>query len=152
MADLVTEVRQLRKADIYEKWKFWKRTGTICILVSLALFFVIVVRGFDTLGFYPDGSGGISSDSAVLLFIFSFLAAMEYTEYTWKPEIRRLYPKVTRRTYIWASILMLVASASWICANTDSFIVYPVIRAAIIEWCASFVLFCIGYCYKKLHG
>lgn len=150
LGKVVRDISELNRASVQEKWKFWKKNNLILLAVSLVLFCIIAFfLGFDTLGYYPDGSGGLISDAAVLLFILSFIAGLEYTEYTIKPEIRKLYLQPTRFFYIAASITLLVSSSAWICANTASFIVMPVIRICIILWCVAAVLWLIGYLFNK---
>lgn len=147
---IAQNLTQLNRASVQEKWKFWQKNNRILVIVSLALYLVIVVRGFDTLGFYPDGSGGLTSDAAVLLFILTFIAGMEYVEYTIKPEIRKSYNKGTRVLYIIAAIIMMASSAAWICGNTAAKIVMPVLVISSIGWAVSAVLWGIGFMIKKI--
>lgn len=147
---IAQNLNQLNRASIQEKWKFWQKNNRILLIISLALYLVIVIRGFDTLGFYANGSGGLSSDAAVLLFILTFIAGMEYTEYTIKPEIRKSYNKATRVLYIAAAIIMMVSSGAWICGNTAAKIVMPVLLGASIGWVFSAVLWSVGFIIRKI--
>lgn len=147
---IAQNLTQLNHASVQEKWKFWQKNNRILIVISLALYLVVVIRGFDTLGFYANGYGGLTSDAAVLLFILSFIAAMEYVEYTIKPEIRKSYNKATRVLYIVASIVMLVSSSAWVCGNTAAKIVMPVLEGASIGWAFSAVLWLAGFVIKKI--
>lgn len=147
---IAQNLTQLNRASVQEKWQFWQKNNRILIIVSLALYLVIVIRGFDTLGFYPDGSGGLTSDAAVLLFILTFIAGMEYVEYTIKPEIRRSYNKATRVLYIISASLMMASSAAWICGNTAAKIVMPVLVVSSVGWAVSAVLWGIGFGIKKI--
>lgn len=146
---IAQNLNQFNNAGVLEKWKFWQKNNRILVIVSLALYLIIAIRGFDTLGFYPDGLGGLTSDAAVLLFIVSFIAAMEYVEYTTKKEVRMLYNPVTRVLYIIASIIMMASSAAWICGNTAAKIVMPVLVISSIGWAVSAVLWFIGFVVER---
>ncbi len=143
------KVSEIVHGDVEEKWAFWKRTNVYLIVGSLVLFLIIVFRGFDTLGFDEVGHGNVSSDAAVGVFLLSFIAALEYTEYMVKAEIKRQYPKYTRRLYTSAAVLMLISSSAWVIANTAAYVVLPVIYLSILGWILSFLLWAGGYSYLR---